>query len=357
VADERIRAISQALAAAVLFGASAPLAKLLLEDIEPIPMAALLYLGGGLGALVILSIRRMVAGTGSPVFEARLAAADLPWLAGAILAGGVAAPILLLSGLATTPAGTVSLLLNLETVATTLFAAVAFREATGRRVWLAVLVITSASVLLSLRPNGAWGLSGGALAVIGACALWGLDNNLTRKVSAKNPIAIVAIKGLTAGAFSLLLALGVRSSFPSLRVGLAAMALGWASYGLSIVFFVRALRNLGAARTGALFGTAPFIGAALSFAVFPEIPTPLFLVSGLLMVVGAALLLGERHQHPHDHPVLVHDHAHCHGDGHHDHVHAPGEIPAGGYHSHRHQHAPTKHAHPHTPDLHHHHDH
>ena len=150
-----------ALVAAALFGASAPIAKLLLEDIEPIPLAAFLYLGCGLGAVAILSIRRTVASAGSPGFEARLVPADLPWLAGAILAGGVAAPIALLSGLRTTPAGTASLLLHFETLATTLIAALAFREATGRRVWVAVLVITSASLLLSLRPNDLWGLSRG----------------------------------------------------------------------------------------------------------------------------------------------------------------------------------------------------
>ena len=259
--------------------------------------------------------------------------------------------------LRTTPAGTASLLLNFETLATTLIAALAFREATGRRVWVAVLVITSASLLLSLRPNDLWGLSGGALAVIGACGLWGLDNNLTRKISAKDPITIVAIKGLTAGTFSLLLALSVRSSLPSVRVGLAAMLLGCVSYGLSIALFVRALRDLGAARTAALFGTAPFIGAILSFVVFTDVPTPFFLVSCFLMVVGAALLLGETHQHRHEHPVLDHDHRHRHDDGHHYHVHMPGEISASGYHSHPHRHAPTTHTHPHTPDLHHEHGH
>ena len=351
------RPIVLALTAAALFGASTPLAKGLLVAIEPIPMAAFLYLGSGLGAVVVLAIRHFVSSGGGTSVEAPLAAKDIPWLAGAALAGGVAAPIALLVGLGVTPAGTVSLLLNFEAVATTLFASVLFHEATGRRIWIAVLIITSASVVLSLRGATGWGLSAGALAVIVACALWGLDNNLTRKVSAKDPMAIVAIKGLAAGTCSLFLALSARSSFPSVRVAVMVMILGCMSYGLSIALFVKALRDLGAARTGALFATAPFIGALLSFIVFPELPTPLFVLSGALMVVGTTLLVSERHQHHHEHPALAHDHRHRHDDVHHDHVHAPGEIPASGYHSHFHQHPPTTHSHPHTPDLHHEHTH
>jgi drug/metabolite transporter (DMT)-like permease len=346
-----------ALAAAALFGASAPLAKLLLAEIEPLPLAALLYLGSGLGAVVFLALRRASPAVGTPRFEAHPTRADLPWLAGAILAGGVAAPILLLSGLAITPAGTVSLLLNFEVVATTLLAAVAFREPIGRRVWTAVLLIAAAGVLLALRSADGVRLSRGALAVIAACALWGLDNNLTRKVSAKNPMVIVAAKGLVAGVFLLGLSLGLRSSLPTAGIAVEAMALGCVSYGISLALFVRALRELGAARAGAWFSTAPFIGSALSFLVFRELPTPLFILSGALMAAGAFLLLSERHAHRHDHPALVHDHRHRHDDGHHDHVHAPGEIPPSGWHSHPHRHTPRTHAHPHAPDLHHDHGH
>lgn len=351
------RPVFLALAAAALFGAGAPLAKSLLVAVEPIPMAALLYLGSGLGAFGILAVRRLVRGAQFPRMGTLIGRNDLPWLAAGTLAGGIAAPIALMIGLSSTPAGTASLLLTFEAVATTLIAAVAFREATGPRLWLAVVLVTTASVLLGLRHDGGWGFSVGAIAVIAACVLWGLDTNLMRPVSARDPIAIVAIKCLASGGFSLVLALALHQALPSVRVMAAALILGFASYGLSIALFIRALRDLGAARTAALFSTAPFLGAGLSFIVFPEIPSPLFLASGALMVAGTALIFGEAHHHAHDHPALDHDHPHRHDDGHHEHHHEPGEIPASGYHAHRHTHEPTSHAHPHTPDIHHQHGH
>ncbi len=357
MADRRRRAIVQALVAAVLFGASAPLAKVLLAGIEPVALAALLYLGSGIGTVAILAIRRIPSRPGTAGGEARLTTRDLPWLAGAIFAGGVAAPIVLLFGLRATPAATASLLLNFEIVATTVLAALAFREPTGPRIWTAVGLVTLGSVLLSLHVAGAWGLSVGAIGVLGACVLWGLDNNLTRKISGKDPIAIVAIKGLGAGLCSLALTVGIGTALPTARVAIAAMAFGFASYGLSIVLFIRALRELGAARTGALFGAAPFLGALLSFAVFREAPDILFLVSVPLMVGGVLLLTGEAHRHEHHHSEVLHEHRHSHDDGHHDHAHEPEETPASGEHSHRHRHGPVAHVHEHTPDLHHEHRH
>ncbi len=358
MADQKHRAMTLALIAAALFGASAPLAKILLADIEPVTLAAFLYLGSGIGCAAILAARRLRARSNAATGEARLAVRDLPWLSGAVVAGGVAAPIVLLLGLRTTPAATASLLLNFEIVTTTLVAALVFREATGPRVWAAVALVMLGCALLSLRIEERWGLSMGAIGVLAACLLWGIDNNLTRKVAGKDPIAIVAIKGLGAGLCSLALTFGIGAAFPTARVTVEAMALGFACYGLSIALFIGALRHLGAARTGALFGTAPFQGALLSFIVFRESPDLLFVASLPLMSGGALLLLREAHGHGHDHAELFHEHRHQHDDGHHDHDHEAGEIPVdGGRHSHPHRHAPVTHAHEHTPDLHHEHRH
>ncbi len=353
----RARPVAQALLAAALFGAGVPFVKLLVAEIDPVPMAALLYLGSGAGGAVVLLGRRLGAGTDAHASHAPLARSDLPWLGGAVLSGGVAAPIVLLAGLRSTPSATASLLLNFETVATVLLAALLFREAVGRRVWAAAALVVAAGVFLSWKPEDTWGVSAGALGIMAACALWGLDNNLTRKVSAKDPMAIVAIKGLAAGLFSLVLALSLGVPIPTGPLAGEVMLLGFASYGLSIALFVGALRDLGAARTGALFGTAPFFGAAISFVVAPGLPGTAFLVSAALMAAGAVLLFGEAHEHEHHHHALAHDHRHAHDDGHHDHEHAPGEVSPGGYHAHAHRHEATSHAHPHAPDLHHGHDH
>lgn len=345
--------ILKALLAALLFGISAPLAKVLLGDVAPIPLAGLLYLGSGLAALTWLALqnRREAAG------EAQLLRGDLPWLVGAILVGGVAAPIILMFSLQATPAATASLLLNFEGVATTLIAALVFREAIGRRVWGAIGLITLASSILSWESTGQWGLSPGALGILLACGLWGLDNNFTRNISAKNPLTIVAWKGLGAGTFSVLLALLLGQPFPGVAVTLRALLLGSVSYGLSIMAFILALRDLGAARTSALFSTAPFIGMTLAFVIFREPLTTPFLLALPVMIAGTLLLVGEAHQHEHQHARLAHEHRHRHDDAHHTHEHAPGEVPAHGWHSHAHAHAPETHAHPHTPDLHHRHGH
>ena len=358
MAASRAIAISKALAAAALFGASAPLAKVLVAEIEPMTLAAFLYLGSGIGAAAIIAVRRLRVRSGAMAGEAPLVVRDLPWLLGAVVAGGVAAPIVLLFGLRITPAATASLLLSFEIVATTLVAALVFREPTGPRVWAAVALVTLGSALLSLRVDGARGLPMGAMGVLAACLLWGIDNNFTRKISGKDPIAIVAIKGLGAGLCSLSLAIGLGAAVPTARVAVEAMALGFASFGLSIVLFIGALRDLGAARTGALFGTAPFLGALLSFILFLESPDLRFVASVPLILGGSLLLLREAHSHGHDHGELVHEHRHSHDDGHHDHDHEAAEIPAaGGRHSHLHRHAPVTHAHEHTPDLHHEHGH
>ncbi len=352
--NTRIYPMGQAVLAAVLFGASAPLAKLLLGEIEPISLAAFLYLGSGLGVLLFKLLQQ--ARPSAVDTEAQITKADWKWLAGAVFAGGVAAPIILLFGLQNTPASTASLLLNFEGVATTLIAAVVFKEAIGKYALWSILCVTIASVVLSWNMSGQWGLSLGALGILGACVLWGIDNNLTRQISAKDPLMIVLVKGLGAGSFSLLLSLVLGHSLPRLDIILGALLLGSLSYGMSIVLFIHAMRGLGAARTSALFGTAPLVGVVLSVLLFREPLTVLFAIGLLLMIAAAVLLISEQHQHRHIHEAITHDHRHRHDDGHHNHDH-PGMVSRSLTHSHPHTHERMEHQHPHLPDIHHRHSH
>ncbi len=343
--------ILQALTAALLFGASAPLAKYLLGEIDPLPLAAFLYLGSGSGLLGLKLYQRVVRRRND---EARLEKADLKWLAGAVLAGGVAAPILLLFSLKNTPAATASLLLNFEGVATSLIAFFVFRESISRRAGWAIALITIGSVILTINPQAEWGLSVGAVGILAACVLWGMDNNFTRNISAKDPVTIVTVKGLVAGSFSLVMAVVSGNHLPSWEVILKALVLGSLSYGASIVLFIQAMRGLGAARTSTLFSTAPIAGIILSLLIFRELPNGLFFVSLPLMVMGALMLVNDAHEHPHVHEMVIHEHAHTHDDGHHEHKHE-GIVPR--KHSHLHTHERVSHTHPHMPDIHHRHEH
>jgi len=342
--------IIQALIAALLFGASAPLAKLLLGEVEPIQLAAFLYLGSGIGLLGIKLFQRInQQGLDS---EAQIQKPDYLWLAGAIIAGGIAAPITLLFSLRNTPAATASLLLSYEGVATTLIAFFAFKESISRRAWWAIVLITLASILLSINLNAEWGFSFGALGIIAACILWGIDNNFTRNISAKDPLIIVTIKGLGAGSFSLGMAMVLGNKLPAWEIVLGALVLGSLSYGVSIVLFIHAMRGLGAARTSALFSTAPIAGIILSLLLFQEFPSWFFLVALPIMIIGTLFLVNEQHEHHHIHEMTIHEHAHVHDDGHHEHE---GEYAQ--KHSHIHKHDELVHAHHHMPDLHHRHIH
>lgn len=341
----------QALTAALLFGASAPLAKLLLGEIEPIPLAAFLYLGSGIGLLGIKLFQHIKQQEQN---EAPVEKSDWGWLAGAIFAGGVAAPIVLLFSLQNTPAATASLLLNFEGVATTLIAFFAFKESISRRAWGAIAIITIASIFLSIDLQAEWGFSLSAFGIIAACVLWGIDNNFTRQISAKDPLAIVTIKGLGAGSFSLGMALVSGSQFPAWEIISGALVLGSLSYGASIVLFIHAMRGLGVARTSALFSTAPIAGVILSILLFQEFPTWVFAIVVPLMLVGAVILVNDEHMHHHLHKGVVHEHSHVHNDGHHEHDHE-GEYPP--KHSHVHEHDELPHVHDHMPDLHHRHIH
>ena len=341
-----------ALASAALFGASTPLAKLLLAGgIDPGLLAGLLYLGSGLGLAAVHFARRLL---GMPAAEASLRRGDFGWLSLVLLAGGVAGPLLLMLGLARTPASSAALLLNVEGLATMAIAWLVFRENVDRRLLVGAFAILMGAVVLSWggRPAGV-GL--GALAIIGACAAWGLDNNLTRKLSSADPVQIAAIKGVAAGAVNLGLALAHGARLPPAAELASAGVVGFFGYGVSLVLFVLALRHLGAARTGAYFSTAPFLGAALSLALFRDPISLQLVVAAVLMAVGVWLHLSERHDHAHVHAALDHDHRHTHDD-HHQHAHRPSD-PAGEPHTHRHHHAPMRHKHPHYPDLHHRHQH
>lgn len=349
------RGIGLALAAAVLFGASAPFAKLLLTDAAPQLLAGLLYLGSGLGLGVVwLRGRYSVEGAR----ETPLTRSNVPWLVGAIVFGGVLGPLLLMIGLTRTPASGASLLLNLEGVFTALLAWFVFRENFDRRIALGMLSIVSGGLALSWEGRLAWGGLAGPLAVTGACLCWGIDNNLTQKVSAGDPVQIAMLKGLVAGSVNTVIAFLLGASLPASTRIAGALGLGFLSYGVSLVLFVLALRHLGTARTGAYFSTAPFVGAVLSLAIFREWPTPLFIVAGALMALGVWLHLTERHEHEHEHAALDHDHAHVHDD-HHRHAHSADDPPVTDPtpHTHRHRHAPMVHFHPHYPDIHHRHAH
>lgn len=344
----------QALLAAVLFGASAPLAKVLLTNMEPIPLAGLLYLGAGIGLLAWRSLHFLDGQRRDA--EPALRNADIGWLAGAIVAGGIAAPIILLFSLRSTAAATASLLLNFEAVATTVIAAFAFKEAVSRRAWWAIFLITLASIVLSVRLNDEWALSLGALGILGACILWGIDNNLTLKISTKDPVTIVTIKGLTAGSCSLFLALLVGNQLPDIGTVIKALALGSLSYGLSIVLFVHSMRGLGAARSSALFGTAPLAGVILSLIFLGDKFTPMFAVALVLAVIGGLAMVREEHSHHHLHQAVFHEHSHVHDDGHHGHEHA-GRQSVAKAHSHLHNHGRVEHEHHHMPEIHHQHAH
>jgi drug/metabolite transporter (DMT)-like permease len=337
--------------AALLFGAAAPLAKLLLAQLSPWLLAALLYLGSGLG----LALWRRLRGAE----RVRLARGEGRWLAGAVLAGGVAGPVLLMLGLAGLPASQAALLLNAEGVFTALLAWFAFHENVDRRVALGMLAIVGGGLVLAWPVQGASGGNPGAvLLVLGACVAWAIDNNLTRKVALADATWIAMVKGLSAGATNLVLALAAGAAWPSAPLVGAAALLGFFSYGVSLVLFVVGLRSLGTARTGAYFSVAPFFGALLAVLLLGEAVDWRLGAAAALMALGVWLHLSERHEHLHAHETMEHAHEHVHGvgDEHHEHEHVP-PVPPGTRHSHVHRHEALVHSHPHYPDAHHRHEH
>lgn len=343
-----------ALLAAILFGASTPFAKSLVGQMPPALLAGVLYLGSGFGLLICYGVRSVIKRKvqDKPVALTRR---DLPWFAGAVAAGGVAGPLLLMWGLSSVPASSASLLLNMEGVLTSMLAWFVFKENFDRRIFIGMLLIVAAGVLLSRDQAPASGLPWGAIAIGGACLCWGIDNNLTRKVSASDPLQIAGVKGLVAGSVSLAIGMALGGALPQTGTVVLAGVVGFCGYGLSLVLFVLALRHLGTARTGAYFSAAPFAGAALSLLMLGEVPGSLFWIAAALMGGGIWLHLTESHAHEHEHAPMAHAHTHSH-DEHHLHEHDfdwDGTEP----HAHAHHHAPLRHSHPHYPDIHHRHEH
>ncbi|MCX6561787.1 MAG: DMT family transporter [Candidatus Aminicenantes bacterium] len=355
------------LVSAALFGVSPPLAKLLLRDTDPLVLAGLLYAGAGIGLTLYNQLRPRGSHAGSE--PSPLNRKDAPWLAGAIVCGGIAAPILLLLGLSRLSGFSASLLLNLEGVATALLAVLLFGEPAGRRTWAALAAMTAAGFLMSWDVSAGRISALGVLLVLAAMAAWGADNNFTRMIADKNPVRIAQVKGLIAGAFSLGLAAWLGRPFPHWTYWLAGAALGAFSYGISLVLFIRALSGLGAFRTGAFFSLGPFVGAVLSLVLLREAPSWPLLPGVLLMLAGTALIVLERHGHAHHHDRLVHAHPHHHHDDHHNDHHShhdpePERLPGGRSseepsrgHVHEHSHEEREHSHAHWPDIHHRHGH
>lgn len=336
------------LLAAAFFGVSAPLAKLLLGELRPQLLAGLLYLGAGIG----LSIFRVVRPNKT---ESPIQRSDVLPLLGVICFGGVVGPLAMLLGLNRLGALTGSLLLNLEAPLTILLAVLFFGEHMGRCAAAAAVLILGGAALLKLQPRTTGADGWGVVLIASACLCWALDNNLTQRLSLRDPLALVRVKALAAGSFNLLIALLLSASFPRPSLVASALLLGSISYGVSVVLDAYAMRLVGAAREAAFFATAPFIGALASVLLCGDQLGLVDVGAMTIMSLGIALLLRERHAHEHAHPEIWHEHAHHH-DAHHHHEHAP-DDPPGEPHSHRHQHAPLVHDHPHLPDLHHRHRH
>lgn len=346
--------VALALAAALLFGASTPFAKLLVGQMPALWLAALLYLGSGAALTVWIALRGA-----RRRFRFGLARGDWGWLAAATFAGGVLGPVLLLTGLAVIPANTASLLLNLESVFTAAVAWIVFREHTDRRLVLGMLLIVAGGFALTSSASVERGSVWPALAIVGACLAWGLDNNLTRKIAGGDAALIAAVKGWVAGGVNGTLAHALGLAPPALDAAGAAAGVGAIGYGASLVCFVLALRHLGAARTGAYFSTAPFVGALVALPLLGESLAPLAWIAAALMGAGLWLHLTEKHEHEHVHEPVTHTHAHRH-DEHHRHAHeaaAPAVDALTGEHAHEHTHERLVHRHPHYPDLHHRHSH
>lgn len=345
-----ISPIASALGAALFFGISTPFAKQLLNDISPILLAGLLYIGSGLGLFIIRFLRD------KGWSHSGLQKKEWWWFLGAITFGGILGPILLMLGLQQTHATTASLLLNLEAVLTAVLAWIVFKENTDTRIVFGMLVIVAGGVLLSWpQDQNMKHQTIGPLLITGACLCWGIDNNLTRMVSTGDPLFIACIKGISSGVISITVTLLFGVNYPAIHTIIYSIIIGFFSYGVSLVLFVLALRGLGTARTGAYFSTAPFIGAAVAILLFHEHTSLLFWVAAGLMAIGVWIHLTEYHSHEHIHERLAHTHSHAHEE-HHQHEHDfpwDSKVP----HTHYHIHEPIKHSHPHFPDIHHRHEH
>ncbi len=346
------KGIAYALASALLFGLSTPLAKALVGAVPPLMLAGLLYAGSGIGLLLALVVRRLGAAHAGIALPNRT---EWVWLGAAIVVGGIVGPVALMYGLLTTPASTASLLLNVEGAFTALIAWLLFRENFDRRIALGMLAIVAGGFVLAWSPGHPWHIASGASLIVAACLCWALDNNLTRRASAADAVTIAGLKGLVAGAVNLGLAFLAGQRLPDVALVAGTTVVGLFGYGISLVLFVLALRDLGSARAAAYFSIAPFFGIVFAIVLQGDPVTPQLAVAGVLMGAGLWLHFAERHEHVHAHDAQEHAHAHRH-DEHHRHAHDfdwDGREP----HFHAHAHPPIVHAHPHYPDVHHRHRH
>jgi drug/metabolite transporter (DMT)-like permease len=339
--------ILMAFAAALLFGAAAPLGKPLLESLTDFQMAGLLYLGAALGVLIILLREKHF------LLPWRMPRVDALRLAGAVLFGGILGPVFLMAGLRMAAAGSVSLWLNLEMVTTALLGFFFFKDQLSGKGWLASLGALAAAILLAWEGGSAGFKAGGLIAL--ACLCWGMDNHLTALIDGISPAQSTFWKGLVAGSVNLILGLSFAPMTVEAKYLLGVLGLGAVSYGFSILLYITAAQNLGATRSQLIFSSSPFFGLLIAFAL----GEPLTLIQGIAIVIflgSIYLLFRETHQHAHRHESLVHTHLHTHPDPHHDHEH-PEDMSNSSRHNHEHAHVPLTHSHPHWPDLHHRHEH
>jgi len=348
--SKRNLSVAYALLAALLFGINAPFSKILIERINPLFMAALLYLGAGIGMSIIALLRNFNELKRS---EARLTKKEFPFIILMILLD-IVAPILLMIGVSMTNSSTVALLGNFEIAATSVIAMMVFKEAIGKRLWIAIVLISLASIILTVGDLTTINISLGALFVLLACVSWGFENNYTRNLSIKDPLQVVIIKGFGSGLGSLIIAYKWGNISAEFLYIVLALALGFVAYGLSIFFYVTAQRELGAARTSAYYAAAPFMGVVISWIVFKESISTSFLIALGIMLLGAYFAVSEEHEHEHIHVKETHEHKHNHNDQHHNHSHYPKIVEE---HSHEHTHEEIEHKHTHLPELHHRHTH
>ena len=326
-----------AVLAAALYAINVPLSKLLLDHVAPTMMAAFLYLGAGLGLLLYSA-----AGTvlGKPAIKEPLTKKELPYTI-AMVVLDIAAPILLMLGIARTSSANVSLLNNFEIVATSLIALFVFKEVISKRLFAAILLVVLASAVLGFEGAGSFSFQTGSLFALGACVCWGLENNCTKMISSKSSVEIVIIKGCCSGLGSLVIALATGERVPALKWVLCVLLLGFVAYGLSIHFYIMAQKNLGAAKTSAFYSVAPFLGVLFSVVLLGERPTLQFYAAALIMLIATVLMVKDtialQHTHAHEH---THTHAHAHGDLVHTHEHTH-------VHSHLHTHNDSEAVHNH----------
>ena len=279
------KGILLAILAAALYAISSPLSKLLLDYMPPTVMAGFLYIGAGLGMGIIAIIRK--AGKIEKT-EAKLTKSELPYTL-AMIGLDIAAPIFLLLGLKSTTAANASLLDNFEIVATAIIALMVFKEKIAPRLWGGIIFVTASCALLSFEDISSLQFSAGSLFILLAAVCWGFENNCTRKISSKDPMQIVLLKGIFSGLGSLIIGFAIGEKISYLWSVFAVLAVGFVAYGLSIFTYVYAQRILGASRTSAYYAVAPFIGAILSLLIFMDLPKPSFFIALLLMIIGAWL--------------------------------------------------------------------